>query len=117
MSPLLYLPLDFCPPAGLTGVGFSPHKHSCLQGKSWPLQQTRGHRPQFRTGVTSWLQRWSNLCLELGARGPVSPQRATAAFSQPVNPASLSPDNPFQCQGPELSFYQDAVSLYLGLIF
>lgn len=33
------------------------------------------------------------------------------------NPASLSPDNPFQCQGPELSFYQDAVSLYLGLIF
>ena len=73
--------------------------------------------PQSSGGVTSWAQWWLNLCLELRALGPISPQRATALFSQPINPVSPFPDDLFQCQGPELLFSQDIVSLYLGLIF
>lgn len=40
------------------------------------------------------------LCLDFGAHGPISPPRATAPSSWPVNPVSPSPGDPYPVPGP-----------------
>lgn len=40
------------------------------------------------------------LCLDLGACGLISPPRATAPSSWPINPASPSPSDPYPVPGP-----------------